>query len=213
MNLNVKARIWGLICSISPWKETSVDRIAIKQEQIASLDLRRSTIYESIVAIEQVEAQYLQEGIDATKEGKTLVAKRLCSQLANCRRDLRLQQTTAHMHTKRIHILSTDLGNLQLIQQAKALGMPTDGDMIENFTEAEVQVENIEALAALADGMDAGSDIGASDDEMAILAEFAAASKPEAVTETTPETVDIEADLADLPPVKKESIPEANPVC
>lgn len=211
----VRDKLWSIICNLSPWKETDVDKVAKLEERMTQLDVSRMGITEAIVGLEEVEAKYLQEGTDAMSAGRKLVAKRFASQLASVRRALKRQHVEANMHSQAIKVIDTNIHNLRLVRVAEELQLPTDENLAETFAVAEEQVENLDVLAKMADGMDAGTEAEMSDDELDILKEFGEVSAVEttaqdkvAVTEAIPSP-----SVAWEEPEKVKTEPEADPVC
>ena len=191
-----KMRQW--IYNFSPWKESDTDKILKLEEQIQTLDINRTGIYEAVMGLEDIEQKYLQEGKLAMNKGKKFIAKRIASQLANVRRDLKRQYIVAKMHTQRIKILATDIHNMKLIQDAKWLQLPTDETLASNFAVAEEYAESLGTLSQMADNMDAGADTTISDDELDILKEFEsnnelANTSNESSNESDSESIDSES--------------------
>lgn len=206
----VKEQLWDFLCNLSPWKDNEVDAVARLEENITTLDVRRTGIYESIIGLERIADDYLREGRDATTQGKTLTAKRLASQLANVRRDLGRQNVVANMHSQKIRILSTNIHNMKLIQEAKYLELPTDQSLTDTFARAEEEVDNLDTLATMAEGMDAGVGMDIADDELAILREFGG-EVAESIPEKVPVAVEVIAPAVEMPVREQaERIPEAD---
>jgi len=185
----------------------------------ASLAQRRDRIYEDIGGLEKKETELLEEG---KRTSSQIARRRMAAQLAQLRRDIARQNTTANMLNQQINILSTDIHNLTLIQQGQAAELPTTEALTENAVKAEEMLETLSADAELVGGLATGmTDTITSDEELAILKEFeqadeaappAAARASESATprETTPDAVDEEAEEPPTRQRGEKADPEAN---
>jgi hypothetical protein len=148
-------------------------------ERRAALSQRRDRIYEDIAKLERRESDLLHEG----RTNASAVAKRrLAAQLAQLRKDIARQNTTAAMLNQQINIISTDIHNLTLIQQGQVAQLPDTDELTQNAVRAEEMLETLKANADLISGLETGmAETTTSADELAILKEFeqpAPASEP-----------------------------------
>ena len=191
-------------------------------ERRAGLAQRRDRIYEDIGQLEKKEAGLLDEG---KRTSSQVVRRRLAAQLAQLRKDIARQNTTANMLNQQINIISTDIHNLTLIQQGQAAELPSTEALTENAVKAEEMLETLKADADLVGGLETGlSETLTSDEELAILKEFEAAEEaPPAAARETPVAerrepaapaseapVDEVADEPPAPERGKEADPEAS---
>lgn len=169
-------------------------KINILAERRAALAQRRDRIYEDIAKLEGHEAKLLEQGRSTTSK---VTQRRLVSQLAQLRKDLARQNTTANMLNSQINIISTDIHNLTLIQQNQMAQLPDTEELTQNAVKAEEMLESLRADADLVSSLETDmGEVMTSDEELAILKEFEAApekaeqakeAKPEAAPETMPE--------------------------
>jgi hypothetical protein len=139
-------------------------------ERRAALAQRRDRIYEDIGRLEGRETELLEEG---KRTSSQIARRRLAAQLAQLRKDIARQNTTANMLNQQINILSTDIHNLTLIQQGQAAELPATEELTENAVKAEEMLETLKADAELVGGLETGlSEAMTSDEELAILKEF-----------------------------------------
>ena len=139
-------------------------------ERRASLAQRRDRIYEDIGGLEKKETELLEEG---KRTSSQIARRRLAAQLAQLRKDIARQNTTANMLNKQVNILSTDIHNLTLIQQGQAAELPTTEALTKNAVKAEEMLETLAADAELVGGLETGlSEMVTGDEELAILKEF-----------------------------------------
>jgi len=156
-------------------------KINVLAERRAALSQRRDRIYDDIVKLENKEADLLEQG----KAAKSAVPRRrLAAQLAQLRKDIARQNTTAAMLNQQINIISTDIHNLTLIQQGQVAKLPETEELTEHAVAAEEMLETLKADAELVGGLETGMDaMLASAEEQAILKEFEATDeKPKAAT-------------------------------
>lgn len=152
------------------------DKINVLAERRATLAQRRDRIYEDISKLETREAELLAQGRAATS---AVPKRRLAAQLAQLRKDISRQNTTAAMLNKQIDIISTDIHNLTLIKQGQAASLPDTEELTEHAVQAEEMLETLSADADLVSGLETGIEASmASDEELAILAEFEATEQP-----------------------------------
>ena len=145
--------------------------------------------------------------------------RRLAAQLAQLRKDIARQNTTAAMLNKQIDIISTDIHNLTLIQQGQLAKLPDTADLTENAVRAEEMLEGLKADAELVGSLETGlEETLTSEEELAILREFdevegkapaAAESAAPAETPPAPQKVDttrpVEAPADEPPTVRPEA--------
>jgi hypothetical protein len=146
------------------------EKINLLAERRAALARRRDRIYEDISKLEKKEADLLAQGKAAKSE---VPKRRLAAQLAQLRKDIARQNTTAAMLNQQINILSTDIHNLTLIQQGRMAELPDTAELTENAVRAEELLETLKAdselVGTLASGMET---LSTSEEELAILREF-----------------------------------------
>ncbi len=152
------------------------EKINVLAERRALLAQRRDRIYEDIGQLEKKEANLFEQG----KAAKSQVPKRrIAAQLAQLRKDIGRQNTTAAMLNKQIDIISTDIHNLTLIQQGEMASLPDTETLTENAVKAEEMLETLQADAELVGSLETGiEETLISDDELAILKEFEADDAP-----------------------------------
>ena len=149
-------------------------KINLLSERRAGLAQRRDRIYEDIGKLEKREAELLTQG-RATQSQVT--RRRLAAQLAQLRKDISRQNTTASVLNQQINILSTDIHNLTLIQQGQMARLPDTEQLTQNAVKAEEMLETLRANADLVGSLETGlADVATSEQEMAILKEFEAAA-------------------------------------
>ncbi len=181
--MNVVERIKQLFSS----EGAETEKINLLAERRAALAQRRDRIYGDIGKIEEKEADLLAQG----KAAKSAVPKRrLAAQLAQLRKDIGRQNTTAAMLNKQIDIISTDIHNLTLIQQGEVAKLPDTTELTDNAVRAEEMLETLRADAELVGSLETGIEESVtSEEELAILSEFdqdeTAAAEPKQVA--TPE--------------------------
>jgi hypothetical protein len=145
-------------------------KINLLAERRAALAQRRDRLYEEIGTLEQREDELLTQGRQNTS---TVVRRRLAAQIAQLRKDIARQNTTAAMLNQQINIIATDVHNLTLIQQGKAAELPDTQELTENAVRAEEMLESLQADADMVGNLGTGmNDMLASAEERDILAEF-----------------------------------------
>lgn len=145
-------------------------KIDLLAERRLALSRRRDRMYEDIAKLEQKESEVLAQGKAATSP---VPKRRLAAQLAQLRKDIARQNTTAAMLNQQINILSTDIHNLTLIQQGEIAKLPSTEDLTENAVRAEELLESLKADADLVGELEMGMEASlVSDEEQAILREF-----------------------------------------
>ena len=171
-SMNVIDRIKQLFSS----EGDEAEKINLLAERRASLAQRRDRIYEDIGGLEKKEADLFAQGKAATSH---VPKRRLAAQLAQLRKDIVRQNTTAAMLNKQIDIISTDIHNLTLIQQGEMASLPDTDELTENAVRAEEMLETLKADSELVGSLETGLEEAlTSDDELAILQEFDAADEP-----------------------------------
>lgn len=161
-------------------------KINVLAERRAALAQRRDRIYDDIVKLEAKEADLLAQGKAAAS---AVPRRRLAAQLAQMRKDIARQNTTAAMLNSQINIISTDIHNLTLIQQGQVASLPATEELTEHAVAAEEMLETLKADMELVGGLETGMDVMlASAEEQAILKEFEAADeKPKAAAPAAPQ--------------------------
>ncbi|MEK7757424.1 MAG: hypothetical protein AAB385_09480 [Planctomycetota bacterium] len=177
-------------------------KINLLAERRAALAQRRDRIYEDIGKLEQKDADLLAQGKAATS---AVPRRRLAAQIAQLRKDIVRQNTTAAMLNQQINIISTDIHNLTLIQQGQMAELPDTAELTEHAVEAEELLESLKADAELVGSLEMGTALAGAD-ELAILKEFegdagkaktAEASPPSAAPmRTAPAREDVRAPAA-----------------
>jgi hypothetical protein len=172
------------------------DKINVLSERRAALAQRRDRLYEEIGKLEEREAGLLQQGRENTS---TVVRRRLAAQVAQIRKDIARQNTSAKMLNQQINIIATDIHNLTLIQQGESASLPTTDELTENAVKAEEMLETLRADADMVASLETGvGEVLTSDEESDILAEFdapaAAADAAPASSASAPERARSAAD-------------------
>ncbi len=192
-SMNVVDRIRALFAR----EGDEAEKINLLAERRAALAQRRDRIYDDIGKLEDKEAKLLDQG---RAQASAVVKRRLASQLAQLRKDIGRQNTTANMLNSQINILSTNIHNLTLIQQGQMAKLPDTEELTENAVQAEEMLESLKADADMVGGLETGlGEVMTSDEELAILKEFEAA-EPEAPSRTTPAAEPRRRKLADAEP-------------
>ena len=145
-------------------------KINVLSERRAALAQRRDRLYEDIGKLEEKEADLVRQG----KENESqVVRRRLAAQVAQLRKDIARQNTSANMLNQQINIISTDIHNLTLIQQGQVASLPDTQELAENAVRAEEMLETLKADADLVSSLETGlNEVVTSDEERAIMAEF-----------------------------------------
>lgn len=153
-------------------EKTKINALA---ERRAALARRRDRIYDDIAKLEDREAQLLEQG----KAAKSQVPRRrLAAQLAQLRKDIARQNTTAAMLNQQINIISTDIHNLTLLQQGEMAQLPSTEQLTENAVRAEEMLETLKADADMVASLESGIEANVtSAEEEAILREFEQADR------------------------------------
>ncbi|MFQ5490707.1 MAG: hypothetical protein ACE5GE_08305 [Phycisphaerae bacterium] len=206
-SMNVVDRIRALFAK----QGDEAEKINILAERRAGLAQRRERIYEDIGKLEEKESRLLDQGKQSTS---SVVKRRLASQLAQLRKDIGRQNTTANMLNQQINILSTDIHNLTLIQQGQMAQLPSTEALTENAVQAEEMLETLKADADLVGSLETGlGEVMTSDEELAILQEFEAeapqetSSKKAAAPAKTPSAESVEPGVVEPP----SALPEPEP--
>lgn len=156
------------------------EKINVLAERRAALAQRRDRIYEDIAKLEKTEADLLEQGKAAKSE---VPKRRLAAQLAQLRKDIARQNTTAAMLNQQINIISTDIHNLTLIRQGEMAKLPDTAELTENAVRAEELLESLKADNELVGNLSVGmQDITTSEEELEILREFESAPAEPAKT-------------------------------
>jgi len=199
-SMNVIDRIRQLFSS----EGDEAAKINLLAERRAALSQRRDRIYEDIGKLEQKDADLLAQGKAATS---AVPRRRLAAQIAQLRKDIVRQNTTAAMLNQQINIISTDIHNLTLIQQGQMAELPDTTELTEHAVEAEELLESLKADAELVGSLEMGMGTAlAGADELAILKEFEgdagkaktaeASPSPAAPMRTAPAREDVRAPAA-----------------
>jgi len=190
-SMNVIERIKQLLSG----EGDDAEKINLLAERRAALAQRRDRIYEDIGKLERKEADLLEQGKAARS---SVPRRRLAAQLAQLRKDIARQNTTAAMLNQQINIISTDIHNLTLIQQGQMASLPDTDELTEHAVAAEEMLETLKADAELVSSLETGMEQTlASEEEMAILREFESADEKPAKAE--PAATQPRVRLADTP--------------
>lgn len=162
----------------------TAQQINLLAERRALLAQRRDRIYEDIAQLENRDGELLEQG----KAAKSAVPRRrLAAQLAQLRKDIARQNTTAGMLNQQINIISTDIHNLTLIQQGRLAELPDTEVLTEHAVQAEEMLETLRADSDMVSGLEMGMEQTlAGAEEAAILREFEAADEKPAAVEPAP---------------------------
>lgn len=161
------------------------EKINLLAERRAGLAQRRDRLYEDIGQLEAKESDLLTQGRDTQS---AVARRRIAAQLAQVRKDIGRQNTTANMLNQQINIVSTDIHNLTLIQQGEMAQLPTTEELTENAVKAEEMLETLKVDADMVSTLETGlSEVVTSDEELAILKEFEGPA-PSTEPERSPET-------------------------
>lgn len=172
-------------------------KINVLSERRAALAQRRDRLYEEIGKLEEREAELLAAG---RQNKSAVVRRRLAAQVAQIRKDIDRQNTSARMLNQQINIIATDIHNLTLIQQGEAAALPDTEELTQNAVRAEEMLETLKADADLVASLGTGvGDVLTSDEESDILAEFDAPLDAPSTSRATPAAAGAES-----PPVAAE---------
>lgn len=180
------------------------EKINLLAERRAALVQRRDRIYGDIGQLEETEAKLLEQGRSAAS---SVVKRRLASQLAQLRKDIARQNTTANMLNSQVNILSTNIHNLTLIQQGQMAQLPDTEELTENAVKAEEMLESLKADADLVSSLETGlGEVMTGAEELAILKEFEAAEL-EAPSKTASTAKPVRARPARIEPADEKAEP------
>ena len=190
-----------------------VGKINLLSERRAALAQRRDRLYGEIGKLEEREAQLVRQG---RENESTVVRRRLAAQVAQLRKDIARQNTTAQMLNQQLNIISTDIHNLTLIQQGQVASLPDSEELTQNAVRAEEMLETLKADADLVESLETGiGDVLTSDEERDILAEFEGSRRveepatTEAAAESPPEPSEEERIVTEFDDTQAEKKPEA----
>jgi len=183
-----------------------IKKLNALSERRALLAQRRDRIYNDIAKMEKREADLLEQGKAATSQ---VVRKRLAAQLAQHRRDIARQNTTASMLNQQINIVSTHIHNLTLIQQGELARLPDTEELTQDAVRAEELLEALRADAELVGSLETGiADTMTSEEELAILKEFEQPAEAARAEKAPPQAVT--AAREDKEPLPEPASPEAD---
>jgi len=146
----------GLLGQIVKWwnRDDDLNKIAKFKEEQTHLEIRREKIQADILALEDKEADLIVQGTAAVSGGRKSASRRLANNLFHLRQDLKRQSAVAGLISKRITIIATDVHNLSIVSEGKALGFDVDVEQLtENAVAAEECVEHINAAADMAQSL------------------------------------------------------------
>lgn len=143
--------MWNWICSLARLfsnRESELTKIASMREQQANLEQRRDSLYQEIASLNQRDVTLVEMG----KQQPTVDQQRIvASQIFHIRQDKKRVNAITGLVNKRITILATDIHNLAIVSEARALGLklPSPETLVDNATAAEQAMEDISASADL----------------------------------------------------------------
>ena len=153
-----------------------VDKVNVLAERRAALSQRRDRVAEGIAGLEKREAELLEAGKASKSE---VVRRRMASQLAQLRKDIRRQHTTLNMLNQQVNIISTDIHNLTLIQQGEIAQLPSSDELTEHAVAAEEMLETLKGDAEMVQTLEADqTELVTTDEELDILKEFEQTDEP-----------------------------------
>ncbi len=170
MSIPFLAPLWEKI--VKAWnRDDDLSKLAKMRELRTMTEIRLDQVYVDLASLEEREAEYLTEGRRATS---TSVKRRLASQISHIRKDITRVNTLANMLNGKIAILTTDISNVAIVNEGKAIGvMPDSEALAENAVAAEQALEDVSQGVELANSLTTSqSDILVQSDEEAIMAEF-----------------------------------------
>ncbi len=188
------------------------EKVNLLAERRATLTQRRDKIYEAIGQLEKKESDLLVQGKAATS---SVPKRRIAAQLAQLRKDIGRQNTSAAMLNQQINIISTDIHNLTLIQQGERAQLPDTTELTEHAVQAEEMLESLKADADMVGSLETGIEATlTSDEELAIMQEFEE-EQPSKLTDTMKApTKEAELPTAETPPSRgpiADALPPAAP--
>lgn len=187
---------------------STTQKINLLAERRAALAQRRDRIYEDIGKLEKVEASLLEQGRAATS---AVPRRRLAAQLAQLRKDIDRQNTTAAMLNQQINIISTDIHNLTLIQQGEVAQLPDTKELTENAVRAEELLESLKADADLVSSLETGMEATISnEEELAILKEFDEGKETPKTASAAPAPARTEPKREPTPPLYEPPVPDSS---
>lgn len=161
-------------------------KINLLAERRAALAQRRDRIYDDIVKLEKREDELLEQGRATTSQ---VPKRRIAAQVAQLRKDITRQNTTAAMLNQQINIISTDIHNLTLIQQGQFAQLPSTTELTEHAVAAEELLETLKADADLVGGLEMGQDASVvSAEELEIMKELEMPSRAKSAAKGGTET-------------------------
>ena len=143
----------GWLEQIAKWwnRDDDLHKIAKLKEEQVHLESRREKMQVDILALEDKEADLVAQGTAAVAGGRKSASRRLANDLFHLRQDLKRQSAIAGLISKRITIIATDVHNLSIVSEGKALGFDVDVEQLtENAVAAEECVEQVNDAAAMA---------------------------------------------------------------
>ena len=159
------------------YRDTLLNKIIEAKESQSILEQQKFIEHEHIAKLEKYETQLLEEGKTVTTLS---VKRRIAGQICNLRKDLRRMGTTVSLLNAKISILGTSIHNMSILNDAKAIGVPTSEELSESAVGAEQMIEEISDTASLANSLDISQHniIGIDEEEKQILNELIIPCQP-----------------------------------
>ena len=138
---------------ISKWwnRDTLLNKIIEAKKSQSVIEYQKTIEYDNIAKLEKYETQLLEEGkkVDAIS-----IKKRIAGQICNLRKDLRRMNTTVGLLNSKISILGTSIHNMSILNDARAIGVPTSEELSESAVGVEQMIKEISDTALLANSLD-----------------------------------------------------------
>ena len=145
-------------------------RIEVLSGKRSVLTSRRDRLFGDIAALEAKEQALLDEG--AATENKT-TRKRVAAQLGLLRKDIGRMQRLGGLLAQQIDVISSQVGNLQLIVEGQSARLPTEQELVDTAVKADEVIREITETADQVQGLEgAMTSMGTVVDEDEIFAEF-----------------------------------------
>ena len=138
-------------------------------EARARLTQRRDLAYDEIALLERKESDLKQQFAAAPSE---LARKRITAQILQLRKDQERRQQILGMLNQQVNVISTQLHNIELVQQGKSAQLPTTEELAQNAAEAERILTDLQVTSEMAGESAATGLTGMSDEEQALYDEL-----------------------------------------
>ncbi|MCG3128514.1 MAG: hypothetical protein CHACPFDD_03403 [Phycisphaerae bacterium] len=174
--------LWSRVRRLLRLKPTVAEQVREMTAQRVKLEQQRFEIDRAVNKLQDEEVRIVKSGAAATTD---VEKRQLASKLVRLRRDLGRQKAQADVLTKQIDIIGTHLHHLTLAERGRRMELPKAEELTREAAQAEQVMADLSANAELAVGIEVGGGAQAvSDEEAAILEEFAAAAGTTPVKET-----------------------------